>query len=121
MAQCLLSELIGAVRHKNAWATVPVRILPPQTVRSSRSDERLLNGVRHFINRSALTAIDMGPMHSRRAAFLSLCLACAACGGQREDHSSVTVKLPPARPYTPEPSFSFGRQTTEIPVDKQAG
>jgi hypothetical protein len=59
---------------------------------------------------------------SSRLSILAICLACAACDAKpREDRSSVTVKLPPARPYTPEPSFSFGKQSSDLPEVRQQG
>jgi len=41
---------------------------------------------------------------------MGIALAGAACGESAPQASaaSVTVKLPPAKPYTPAPSFSFG-------------
>jgi hypothetical protein len=52
---------------------------------------------------------------------LSSCLMSAACSqdSRRSDRSSVTVKLPPVRPYAPQPSFSFGQQTGDLPLVKE--
>jgi hypothetical protein len=45
----------------------------------------------------------------RLAIMLMLGLAAVGCGSERPttDRSSITVKLPPAKPYTPAPAFSF--------------
>jgi hypothetical protein len=50
------------------------------------------------------------------AAALFLMLSSCNFTSPKNDRSSVTVRLPPARPATPEPSFSFGRQSSAIPV-----
>lgn len=41
---------------------------------------------------------------------IAIALAVAACGNSPPQASaaSVTVKLPPAKPYSPAPHFSFG-------------
>ena len=46
----------------------------------------------------------------RQMAVIVLALSLANCRDSSGDvaQPSITVKLPPARPYTPEPAFSFG-------------
>jgi len=43
---------------------------------------------------------------------LTMVLAAAGCGSERPrpDRSSITLELPPAKPYTPAPAFSFKSQ-----------
>jgi len=52
----------------------------------------------------------------RLATSLILGLAAAGCGSGRPtpDRSSITVKLPPAKPYPPAPAFSFKSEQKEI-------
>jgi hypothetical protein len=45
-----------------------------------------------------------------------LSLAIAACGEQKAPSSSVTVKLPPAKP-APAPGFTFGRDTIPSQIE----
>jgi hypothetical protein len=48
--------------------------------------------------------------HPRLSAAAALALLVGACDDGRADlpsQSSITVKLPPARPHEPAPSFSF--------------
>jgi len=45
----------------------------------------------------------------RYSVLIVLAFLVASCGGEGpgRDASSITVKLPPARPYVPAPAFSF--------------
>ena len=45
-----------------------------------------------------------------RVLTIALLLAAGGCqdASKRQSQASVTVKLPPARPYSPAPAFSFG-------------
>jgi len=49
--------------------------------------------------------------HLRLTLLLAAALAAAACDRQPDStHSSLTVKLPPARPAAPRPAFTFRAQ-----------
>jgi hypothetical protein len=45
-----------------------------------------------------------------RVMIIAVMLTAGGCGeaSKAQAQASVTVKLPPARPYTPKPAFSFG-------------
>jgi hypothetical protein len=47
---------------------------------------------------------------------LILGLAAAGCGSGRPmpDRSSITVKLPPAKPFAPAPAFSFKSEQKSV-------
>ena len=49
-----------------------------------------------------------------RLALAAVALVVGACDARRDTvaQSSVTVKLPPARAYSPEPAFSFDPSAT---------
>ena len=46
----------------------------------------------------------------RKWVVIAVALSVSACGNSppQETATSVTVKLPPAKPYAPAPHFSFG-------------
>ena len=46
-------------------------------------------------------------MTHRQSFALLACLWLAACDGKAHQRSSVTVNLPPARPHSAAPGFSF--------------
>ncbi|HVI05839.1 MAG TPA: hypothetical protein VM711_07080 [Sphingomicrobium sp.] len=56
-----------------------------------------------------------------RPVLIVLALAASACDARQEDagQGSVTVKLPPARPYAPQPAFTFNSQNKPLPESDQ--
>ena len=46
--------------------------------------------------------------HAVLIAFALLLLPACGNSSQARGNASVTVKVPPAKPYVPQPSFSFG-------------